>query len=137
MAKDVFHSAVIQALHRDGWTITHDPFYIKIEDVEFFVDLGAERVLAAQKGGQRIAVEIKSFIGTSEIHDFHLALGQVLNYKLALKQVEPKRVLYLAIARDTYEDFFARQFIQSAIAEYEVKLMIFDPVRETVVLWKE
>jgi hypothetical protein len=117
-AKDIFHAAVRAALEKDGWLITHDPLYIKVEGVEFYIDLGAERVLGAEKDGQKIAVEIKSFTGASEVADFHLALGQVLNYRFALKQENDHRTLYLALSQDTYNDFFARQFIQDVIAEY-------------------
>lgn len=64
-AKDIFHNAVRSALAKDGWTITHDPLSIKVDEIEFYIDLGAERILAAQKAGQKIAVEIKSFLGSS------------------------------------------------------------------------
>ncbi len=93
--------------------------------------------MAAEKGGQKIAVEIKSFLGTSEVTEFHLALGQILNYKLALSKTEPNRDLYLAIAQDTYEEFFCRQFVQESLHFYAVKLLIFDYFRQEVVLWKE
>jgi hypothetical protein len=136
-AKDIFHQSVCIALKKDGWKITHDPLYLKANDVEFYIDLGAERLIAAEKAGQKIAIEIKSFLGASEVNDFHIALGQVLNYRLALKQEEPDRIIYLAIAQDTYEDFFSRQFIQDAVAEYHIKLLIFAPVKQEVVLWKE
>lgn len=82
-SKDIFHESVRNALQKDGWNITHDPLYIKVDDIEFFVYLGAERLLAAQKQGQQIAVEVKSFVGASEVTEFHLALGQTLNYRLA------------------------------------------------------
>ena len=137
LAKDIFHSAARVALEKDGWLITHDPLYLKSDDVEFFVDLGAERIVAAEKAGQKIAVEIKSFVGNSDVKDFHLAMGQTINYRFALQQEESERILYLAIAQDTYDDFFSRQFTQKIIAEYRVKLMIFDPLVEEIVLWKE
>ncbi|WP_245927333.1 XisH family protein [Aphanothece hegewaldii] len=133
----MFHQAVRLALEKDGWSITHDPFHIKVDDIEFFIDIGAERILAAQKAGQKIAIEIKSFLGSSEVTDFHLALGQTLNYRLALKKVAPERILYLAITKDTYEDFFSRQFIQNSIQEYQINLLIFDSLKEEIVLWKE
>ncbi|WP_255427143.1 XisH family protein [Sphaerospermopsis sp. LEGE 00249] len=60
----------------------------------------AERILAAEKTGKKIAVEIKSFLGASEVTEFHLALGQCLNYRSALKLTEPERMLYLAIPVD-------------------------------------
>lgn len=136
-AKDLFHQGVLIAIKKDGWDITHDPFYLKLNDIEFYIDLGAERLITAQRSGQKIAIEIKSFLGASAVKEFHLALGQFLNYRLALKQIEPERILYLAIPKDTYEDFFARQFVQNSVAEYKIKLMIFDPVKQEVVLWKE
>ncbi len=101
------------------------------------IDLGAERLIAAEKAGQKIALEIKSFLGQSEVTEFHLALGQVLNYRLALKLEDTQRILYLAIPQDTYLEFFSRQFIQDAIAEYKIKLLIFDSLKQEVVLWKE
>jgi hypothetical protein len=136
-AKDIFHQSVCIALEKDGWNITHDPLYLKVNDVEFYIDLGAERLIAAEKAGQKIAIEIKSFLGASEVTEFHLALGQILNYRLALKQEQPERILYLAIPQDTYEDFFSRQFIQDAVAEYKIKLLIFNSLKQEVVLWKK
>ena len=136
-AKDIFHQSVCLALEKDGWRITNDPLHIKINDVEFYIDLGAERLIAAEKAGQQIAVEIKSFLGASEVKEFHLALGQILNYRLALKQYQPERTLDLAIPKDTYEDFVSRQFIQDSIAEYKIKLLICDSIKQEVALWKE
>ena len=105
-AKDIFHQSVRKALEKDGWLITHDPLHLKIDDIEFYIDLGAERIIAAEKAESKIAVEIKSFLGTSEVKEFHLAVGQILNYRFALKNEEPDRVLYLAIDQDVYNDFF-------------------------------
>ena len=69
--------------------------------------------------------------------EFHLALGQILNYRLALQKEDPQRILYLAIPQDTYEDFFSRQFIQDSVAEYKIKLLIYNSLKQEVVLWKE
>lgn len=55
--------------------ITADPLKIRIERVKFEIDLAAEKVLAADKAGRKIAVEIKSFLNSSVITDFHSALG--------------------------------------------------------------
>ena len=57
-AKDIFHNTVKNALQKDGWTITHDPLSIRFGKVELYVDLGAEKLIAAQKNGEQIAVEI-------------------------------------------------------------------------------
>lgn len=62
MAKDIYHNQVKLALQNDGWTITADPYYLKMSSIEYEVDLGAEKILAASKGQTKIAVEIKSFV---------------------------------------------------------------------------
>lgn len=45
-----------------------------------YIDLGAESIAAAEREGQKIAIEIKSFLGASSISEFHTALGQYFNY---------------------------------------------------------
>ncbi len=105
-AKDLFHEAVKQALLKEQWTITDDPLTIKIEGVKFEIDLAAEKVFAAEKAGRKIAVEVKSFLSNSAITDFYLALGQFLNYRLALQMSELNRTLYLAVSFDTFDSLF-------------------------------
>ena len=134
-AKDLFHQAVKSALEKEQWLITADPLFISVEGVDMSIDLGAEELLAAERNGRKIAVEIKSFIGTSEIYDFHLALGQFMNYRLALQKKEPERTLYLAVPAEAYETFFVRPFVQSAIASFSLKLLIYAPDREVIVQW--
>lgn len=136
-AKDVFHNAVRLALEKDGWTITDDPLFIKVTPrTEFFIDLAAEKLLTAEKEEYKIAVEVKSFIGRSTISEFHLAVGQFLNYQLALEQIKSKLILYLAVPVDTYEGFFPDEFVQQAVERYHLKLLIFHPVKKEIVLWK-
>jgi len=136
MAKDVFHQQVKNALVKDGWLITHDPFTIRIsEAIKLQIDLGAENAIAAEKNLEKIAVEIKSFIAESEISSFHTALGQYLNYCQALEEQEPERMVYLAIPKETYLDFFQLPFIQKTIIRYQVKLIIYDPKSEEIKQW--
>lgn len=136
-AKDLFHDAVKQALLKEQWIITADPMKIKIEGVKFEIDLAAEKVFAAEKAGCKIAVEVKSFLNPSAITDFHAALGQFLNYRLALQMTESDRILYLAIPYDTFESFFQKRFTQEAVKIYQVKLLIYDPQQEVIIEWKE
>lgn len=136
-AKDLFHDTVKQALIKEQWVITADPLKIRIERVKFEIDLAAEKILAADKAGRKIAVEIKSFLNSSAITDFHSALGQFLNYRLALHMSEPDRILYLAVPVDTFDSFFQERFTQEAVKLYQVKLVSYDPVQEVIVEWKE
>ncbi|GAX46145.1 fdxN element excision controlling factor protein XisH [Tolypothrix sp. NIES-4075] len=136
MAKDVFHQQVKTALIKDGWIITHDPLTIRISEVvKLQIDLAAESAIAAERDTEKIAVEIKSFIGDSDISSFHTALGQYLNYCQALEEQEPNRIVYLAVPSETYQDFFQLPFIQRAITRYQVKLIIYDPKQEEILQW--
>ncbi|BBD66734.1 fdxN element excision controlling factor protein [Nostoc commune NIES-4072] len=135
-AKDLFHEAVKKGLQKEQWIITHDPLRIEFgKDDEVRIDLGAERLLAAEKAGEKIAVEIKSFLSDSALFDFHLALGQFLNYRLVLEASERERILYLAVPIAAYESFFQRDLPQASVQQYRIKLIVYDPVDEVIVKW--
>ncbi len=135
MAKDRFHNIVRNALEKDGWNITADPYEINVDDVDFEIDLAAEQLLGAEREGRKIAVEIKSFISPSNVSEFHTALGQFLNYRDALDKIEPDRLLYLAVRLPIYETFFQRKFIISAVEKYQLRLVIYDVEQEVISQW--
>ncbi|NEP22901.1 MAG: fatty-acid oxidation protein subunit alpha [Moorea sp. SIO1F2] len=135
MVKDRFHFVVRTALEKDNWTITADPYEIRIDDVYFDIDLGAEKLLAAERKNHKIAVEVKSFISPSKVSDFHMALGQFLNYRDALARMEANRQLYLAVREPIYESFFQRCFIMAAVDRYQIRLLIYDVKQEVIVQW--
>ncbi|PSB30349.1 fatty-acid oxidation protein subunit alpha [filamentous cyanobacterium Phorm 46] len=136
-AKDLFHTAVKIALQKQNWVITDDPLRLEVGGTKFEIDLGAESLLAAERQGQKIGVEIKSFLGESPLTDYHAALGQFLNYRLALEISQPDRILYLAIPVRTYESFFQRQFAQLSVERYQIKRLIYDPINEVITQWIE
>ncbi|MEA5550564.1 XisH family protein [Anabaena cylindrica UHCC 0172] len=135
-ARDAFHNSVKIALQKDGWRITHDPLSISFGGVDLYIDLGAEKLIAAEKNGEKIAVEIKSFLNTSAISEFHTALGQFLNYRATLKIKEPERILYLAVPLEAYTDFFTTKFTQFIIQEYQLKLIVYNVEIEEIVKWQ-
>jgi hypothetical protein len=134
-ARDFYHDVVKAALIADGWTITHDPLQLKIGKKDLFVDLGAEQLLAADKAGRKIAVEVKSFFGDSEVDDLEKALGQFILYHGILGRKEPERRLYLAIRREVYEDLFTEPIGQLLLELERLKLLVFDPERGAIVRW--
>ena len=135
MARDVFHNAVRHALEKDGWTITDDPYTFESHDFPLQIDLGAERLIAATKENERIAVEVKSFIGSSAISEFHTALGQYLNYRLALSIADPDRLLFLAVPDDAYQVFFQRPLPTRIISQYHLSLIVYNPEEESLEQW--
>lgn len=106
-----------------------------VDDVDFEIDLAAEKLLAADLNGRKIAVEIKSFVSSSNVSEFHTTLGQFLNYRDALEVVEPERTLYLAVRSTVYESFCRRQFIAGAVNRYRLRLVIYDVQGEVIAQW--
>lgn len=134
-AKDTFHDAVKNALEKDGWAITDDPLFLKLGRDKAYVDLGAEKLLTAQKGARKIAVEVKSFIGASEMRDLHEALGQYLTYQTMLEQVEPERKLYLAVSEETFNQVFTRDVGALLIEKRNLSMIVFDDEAEVIIRW--
>jgi hypothetical protein len=136
-AKDIYHDPFRRALEKDGWVVTKDPLTIPYGGTEILIDIGAERLLAAEKAGKRIAVEIKSFLKPSRIQDLKEAIGQFVLYSDALADfpAEADRVLYLAVREATYNDVFRDETGQRLIQRGRVRLVIFDPVEEVVLRW--
>jgi hypothetical protein len=136
-AKDKYHEQVVRALEKDGWTITDDPLTLALLGTELMIDLGAERVLAAERGGQRIAVEVKSFLGPSIVQDLKEAAGQFLLYEQALERVpaEADRLLYLAIRQSSYLTVFEGSIGQILLDSRSLRLVIFDDVAEEIKQW--
>jgi XisH protein len=136
-AKDVFHDAVRRALEKEQWIITNDPLFLRFGGVEMYIDLAAEQLMSAEKDGEKIAVEIKSFIGVSATTEFSTALGQFLKYQLALEEEQPDRILYLAIPFDAYRSFFTLELPRRLVERYRVNLIIYEPEAETIFRWQK
>jgi XisH protein len=84
-AKDIFHNAVKRALEKESWVITDEQFLIRSGGVEIYIDIGAEKIIAAERNNEKIAIEVKSFLGNSKIYEFHAAIGQFINYHSILE----------------------------------------------------
>jgi len=134
-ARDLYHDAVKNALVKDGWTITHDPFIVEIEGDRLNIDLGAERVIAAEKGTRKIAVEIKTFGGPSPMADMERALGQYVLYRIFLKRTDPERELYLAVPEDVLEDLFQRVPGRGFLEDEGGKVFGVDNTNEEIKKW--
>jgi hypothetical protein len=133
-AKDKFHEEVKRALIKERWTVTADPLRFDYGGAYFQVDLAADRILAAERNGEKIAIEIKSFLNPSTT-DFDSTVGQYFCYRLALKQVQPDLKLFLAVPLRAYRSFFQTQFAQLAIVEFQLSLIVYDSENEVITQW--
>ena len=133
-AKDLYHDTVRIALEKEGWIITHDPYFVRLGKRRGFIDLGAE-MIGAERGIEKIAVEIKSFSGFSEVDDFRDALGQFLLYQSALDIKEPDRILYLAMPRDFYHSLFDDSFFVGILHKFHIKVLIYNHQETRIEQW--
>lgn len=133
-AKDIYHDAVKNAIIKEGWTVAADPYYIVYKKLRLIADLGAERSLAAQRGNEKIVIEIKSFINRSFIYDLERAVGQYIIYRTFLRRTAPDRQIYLALSQLVYKANFD-ETIEIIINENQIKLIIVDPIKEVITKW--
>ncbi len=134
-AKDIYHDTAKNALIKDGWTITHDPYVLRWGTTDVFIDLGAEQLLAAERQEQKIAVEVKSFVGRSDVDDLEKALGQYILYHDILAKTEPERVLYLAVHEEVLLGIFDEAIGRLLLENQRVKLLVFDRREEVILRW--
>lgn len=134
-ALDLYHDHVKQALINDGWTITHDPLLLFIGERDLFVDLGAQKLFAAEKAGRKIAVEIKGFTGRSDVADLEQALGQYVLYRDLMAQSHPDQTLFLAISVIVFKSLFEEPIGKLVLRSQRLKLIVFDNEEERILQW--
>ncbi|MEA5479748.1 element excision factor XisH family protein [Pseudanabaena galeata UHCC 0370] len=134
-ARDLFHQIVKTALQKENWQITHDPYALQADSFDLAIDLGAEKIIAAEQGETKIAIEIKSFLSPSKISEFYGELGQFITYRLALQKIEPDRILYLAVPDNLYDKFFDTTLVQELMQQNTVYLITYDIDQETIAKW--
>ena len=132
---DIIHDAVKNALAKDGWTITDDPYIIRYRRTTLYADLGAERPIAAERDGQKLVIEVKSFVGASKIQDLKEALGQYDIYHYLLEETAPDRKLYIAVSKIAYKSFFIQDVIQLILQKHQLPLIVVNTESEEITQW--
>lgn len=132
---DRYHIHVCNALVKDGWTITDDPLTLELDERKLYIDLGAERLLAAERGTEKMAVEIKTFHNPSPIVDLEQAIGQYGLYEDVLQIVEPERVLTLALPKEVFAQIFSETIGQLVLKKRIKRVFTFASDTEVIVQW--
>jgi len=133
--KDFYHKTVVNALDKELWKITDDPFQFYVGNKRLAIDLGAERLISAEKGSRKIVIEINSFLNRSDVKDLQHALGQYVMYHQALISQNIERELYLAIPRRVYESIFQVELGQMLLQNEWLRLIVFDEKEKVIVKW--
>lgn len=92
-------------------------------------------LINAEKGSQKIVVEVKSFVGRSDVKDLEQALGQYILYREVLNEMRIDRSLYLAISQPIFNSVFTIELGQVLLKNQIVKLIVFDEKSEAIVQW--
>jgi len=103
---------------------------------DVFIDLGAERLIAAEKDAFKIAVEVKSFIADSPLAALEQAVGQYVVYHDVMEATGTDRTLFLAVPEFASAGILSEPIGELLVARHRIPIMVFDPDREEVVSWK-
>ncbi|BAZ15393.1 fdxN element excision controlling factor protein [Calothrix sp. NIES-4071] len=133
--KDIYHDTVKVALQKAGWTVTREQFPLKIGNKRLSIDLGAERLISVERGIKKILVEVKSFVGESDVKDLEQALGQYVLYRQVLNEMGDNRELYLAVTATIFNSVFNIELGQVLLRNKIIKLVVFDDITEEIVQW--
>lgn len=135
MARDKFHQEVRSALEQEGWKITDDPLYLKVGRIPVHIDLGAEKLIGAEKSGEKIAVEVKTFGIPSFITALHEAVGKYIIYREALTFMGLEHTLYLAMPVDVYEEYGNEEIVQTVFSKYNFKILLYESNAQIISTW--
>ena len=134
-AKDFYHDTVKNALIKDGWVIIDENIHLPWGGRDTYVDLGAEKLFAAEKDGRKIGVEVKSFIGKSDMVELEKAIGQFVIYRLAMKKKYPDWQLFLAVGEEIYNELFVHPDGVELIEAQSLKIIVFEEIKEVIARW--
>ncbi len=138
MARDLFHNIVKEALIKEGWTITHDPYPLHSrKEGGLSTDIGAEKVILAENNLKKIAVEVKSFVHMSILHEFLKASGQYLSYSKIIIKNDPNRLLYVAMPTFVYYRIIKYGWVQEVMEDLNMKVILYNTEKIIIEEWKE
>jgi hypothetical protein len=136
-AIDQCEPAVIRALQKAGWIVTHQPYSIHIVEPGRSNYVYADLRLRHSRNSRTIIVtEVKCFADKRQLmDDLYESIGQYATYRSALALENLQLPLYLAIPLAVYATFFQKPLVQRVINDVQVKLVIVDTEKEEIIQW--
>lgn len=109
-ATDQCEPAVVNALAKDGWKVTHHSFFLRTGPNEgVYADL---RLQHEDQKRSIIIIEVKCFADKRKLmDDFYGAVGQYILYRNVLRLKNITADLFLSVPLETHNTFFQRKSI--------------------------
>ena len=89
----------------------------------------------AEKAGRKIAVEVKSFIGKSNLSELEKAVGQFIIYRFAIRREMPEYELFIAVGEKIYNKLFVHPDVIELVETEDLKIVVFNESKEVIVRW--
>lgn len=134
-AKDIYHDTVKRALIKDGWRITAENFQLPWGGTRAYIDIIADEIFVAEKEGRKIAVEVKSFVGQSNLSELEKAVGQFIIYRFAMRREDAERELFIAVGEKIYNKLFLHPDVIELVETEDLKIIVFDENKQMIVRW--
>src|SRR4051812_14518573 len=135
--REQFRVAVKNALIKDGWTISHDPYLAPFLDGRESYEFASERPMGAERANERIVVEVRSCVGDYELDRFAAALGRYELSRYLVRKGGLDCSIWLAIPDLVYMSVLGMDGGRELQADLRLKLVVIDPFREQVWHWIE
>lgn len=107
-ARDYYHDIVCHALQKDGWTITHDPYRIKLANIELIIDKDKTHYLLVEIGWENDRRIYSPFL--------HI---DIINNKIWIQQ-------------DGTEEGIANELVKEGISPQQIVLAFKTPERRQI-----
>ncbi len=131
-AKDRHHDAVIRALQKAGWSRITEQVAIVLEQRRLWIDIKAGKA----EQSLTILIEVKGFEGgASPVEYLASAIGKYIVCRAALEYLRIDLPLYMAVPEAAYRGILSETIAQQTLRHNRVRLIVFDPEREELIVW--
>ena len=126
---------IANALAKDGWTISHEPFLpppLVHGDIENSV---VERAILACRGGEKIALIPLEIDDSSDLDSVYEAIGGHALLRSLMTRSESDRLVYIAVSKEGASVILCRPSIMKALGDLQMPFVICDREKRRILRW--
>jgi XisH protein len=109
--------------------------YITRKEGGLSTDIGAEKIILAENNLRKIAVEVKSFVHISILHEFLNASGQYLTYSKIMSKNDPQRMLFIAMPTFVYYKIIQYDWAVEVIKDLNMHVILYHTEKIIIEEW--